>query len=340
MVEVSFGVRLPVSGPLAGLEALKIVAKKAEELDYQSIWVHDHVLWNRTTHEHHISSGSADALKVQTDPVFLESLTCLSYLSGLTSRVKLGVACMVMPCRNPVYLAKQAANVDLLSKGRLILGVGLGSKATVLTNEFEVFGVQTSKRAERTKEYVNAMKALWTEPSASFSGKYVQFANAEIYPKPVQKPHPPIWMGGWSKGSVQRASEFCDGWIPGWLTPKEMAQNVEELNDLAVKYGRDPSKITIAAEKYLCLAEEREKATTKALNTIKQSRDTYERVVENLDLAVQAHVFGDPDEVNSKVDSFVDAGVTHFEFKFIYSSIAELLDMMELFSDKVISRYR
>lgn len=339
MAKVSFGVRLPVSGPLASLEALETVAKKAEELDYQSIWVHDHVLWNRSTHEHHISSGSADALKEQTDPVFFESLTCLSYLSGLTSRVKLGVACMVMPCRNPVYLAKQAANVDLLSKGRLILGVGLGSKATVLANEFEVLGVPTSKRAERTREYVDAMKALWTQSPANFSGKYVQFTNAEIYPKPVQKPHPPIWVGGWSRGSVRRAAQFGDGWIPGWLTPKEMDESVTQLAELAHKYGRRPSEITIAAEKYLSLSKEHEKAVAKALNTIKQSRDTYERAVENLDLAMQAHVFGDTDAVNSKVDSFVDAGVSHFEFKFIYSSIAELIEMMELFSDKVMSRF-
>lgn len=340
MSDVSFGLRLPVSGPLAGLEALQTVAKKAEELNYQSIWVHDHVLWNRSTHEHHISSGSAEALKERTDPQFFESLTCLSYLSGLTRKIKLGVACMVMPCRNPVYLAKQAANLDLLSNGRLILGVGLGSKATVLAKEFDVFGVPTSRRAERTREYVNAMKALWTQPSASFSGRYIQFTNAEIYPKPVQKPHPPIWVGGWSKGSVQRAAEYGDGWIPGWLTPKEMAESAKELNYQATRYGRDADKITIAAEKYLSLSKDRDKAVAKALNTIKQSRDTYERIVENLDLAMQAHVFGDPDAVNSKVDSFVDAGVRHFEFKFIYSSIIELLEMMELFSDTVMSRFR
>jgi probable F420-dependent oxidoreductase len=339
VADVSFGVRLPVSGPLAGLEAMETVARRAEELHYQSVWVHDHVLWNKSTHEHHISSGSADALKERSDPVFLESLTCLSYLSGLTHRVKLGVACMVMPCRNPVYLAKQAANVDLLSNGRLILGVGLGSKATVLANEFAVFGVPTSKRAERTREYVNAMKTLWTQSPANFSGKYIQFANAEIYPEPIQKPHPPIWIGGWSKGSVQRAAEYGDGWIPGWLTPKEMAQSVAELNELADRNGRGTGTITIAAEKYLSLSKDHEKAVTKALNTIKQSRDTYERVVESLDLAMQAHVFGDPDAVSSKVSSFVEAGVRHFEFKFIYSSIAELLETMELFSDKVMSRF-
>ncbi len=339
MANVSFGVRLPVSGPLAGLQALETVAKKAEQLRFDSIWVHDHVLWNKSTHEHHISSGSSDALKEKSEPVFLESLTCLAYLSALTRGIKLGVACMVVPCRNPVYLAKQAANVDLLSNGRLILGVGLGSKATVLANEFAVLGVPTSKRAERTEEYVNAMKALWTQSPASFSGKYLQFTDAEIYPKPIQKPYPPIWIGGWSKGSVQRAVQYGDGWIPGWLTPKEMAESVQELKDLANRYGREPGKITIAAEKYLSLSKNHDRAVTKALNTIKQSRDTYERVVEDLDLAIQAHVFGDPDAVNSKVASFVDAGVEHFEFKFIYSSIAELLEAMELFSDSVMSHF-
>jgi probable F420-dependent oxidoreductase len=328
-----------VSGPLAGLEAFETVAKKAEELHYQSIWVHDHVLWNRRTHEHHISSGSADALKERTDPVFLESLTSLSYLSALTERVQLGVACMVLPCRNPIYLAKQAANLDLLSNGRLILGVGLGSKATVISREFDALGVPTSKRSERTREYVNAMKALWTQPSASFSGKYVRFEDAEIYPKPVQKPHPPIWIGGWSKGSVQRTAEYGDGWIPGWLTPEEMAESVRELKDLASRLNRDPDKITIAVEKYLSISNDRQLAVTKALKTITQSRDTYERVVENLAMAKEAHVFGNTDDVRSKIAKFVDAGVTHFEFKFIYSSITELLEMMKLFNDKVKSRF-
>jgi probable F420-dependent oxidoreductase len=339
LVKISFGVRLPVSGPLAGLKGVEEAAKAAEKLGYDSVWVHDHVLWNRKTHEHHISSGSADALKDRADPVFLESLTVLSYLSALTRRIKLGVACMVMPCRNPVYLAKQAANIDLLSNGRLILGVGTGSKATVLAKEFDVFSVPTSKRSERTSEYVKAMKELWTQPSASFSGKYIQFTEAEMYPKPIQKPHPPVWIGGWSKGSVERTAEIGDGWIPGWLRPKEMAESVVELNDLAGKYGRNPSKITIAVEKYLCLSKDRERAVTQALSTIKQSRDTYERVVESLDIANEVHMFGGPDEVNSQIDRFVDAGVRHFEFKCIYSSIAELLEMMELFSEKVMPRF-
>jgi probable F420-dependent oxidoreductase len=340
LVRISFGVRLPVSGPLANLQAVEAVANAAEKLGYDSIWVHDHILWNKETHEHHISSGSANALKDQAEPVFLESLTVLSYLSALTKRIKLGVACMVMPCRNPIYLAKQASTIDLLSKGRLILGVGSGSKATRLAREFDVFSVPSSKRTERTVEYVKAMKELWTQPSANFSGTYVCFTDAVMYPKPFQKPHPPVWIGGWSKGTVERAAAIGDGWIPGWLRPNEMAEGAVELNDLARKYGRDPTKITIAVEKYLCLSRDRERAVAQALGTIKQSRETYERVVESLDIAREAHIFGGVDEVNSQIDRFVEAGVKHFEFKCIYSSIEELLGMMELFRDKVMPRFR
>ncbi len=339
MASIKFGVRLPVSGPLASIQAITDIALKSEELGYDSVWVHDHLTWTRQAHEHHISSGSSEAVQKTQDPLFFESLTTLSYLAALTKHVKIGVACMVIPCRNPVYLAKQATNLDVLSNGRLILGAGLGSRTTRLSKEFETLNVPVKTRGERFTEYINAMKVLWTGSASSFSGKYISFNGVEMFPRPIQKPHIPVWVGGWSKGSVDRAFEVGDGWIPGWNTPKEMTEKVGHLKEMISKSGRDFDRFTIAVEKYLCVSNDREKALKKAMGTITQSRETYERQLDNVEFAKEAHLFGDISDVSDQVKRFIDSGVKHFEFKFIYSSIPDLFEMMELFADKIMSQY-
>jgi probable F420-dependent oxidoreductase len=338
MPKIEFGVRLPVSGPLADIEVIKKIALRAEEIGFDSIWVNDHIVWTKYTHKHHISTGSAEALNGMEEPNFFEALTTLAFLAGITRRVKLGVACVVLPCRNPVYLAKQAANIDILSNGRLILGVGLGSRATILANEFSVLNYSLESRTERFEEYVRILKEVWTKPVASFSGKHYRFDNAEIFPKPIQKPHIPIWVGGWSKASMIRALKLAEGWIPGWLTTYEMAKRINEMKELATYYGRKSDELTVAVEKYLCLSRNRDEARAKALNTIKQSLATYERHVKDLGFALDVHIVGGIEEVEDKIKRFVEAGVTHFEFKFIYNSLDEFIGMMELFADTVMTR--
>src|SRR5580698_10321766 len=120
---MKFGVRLPNSGPLANRENIVRVAGEAERLGYHSVWVHDHVLWGSDQHRTHLSAGSAEALTEAQRPNFYESVTTLSYIAGRTSRIRLGVAVIVLPLRNPLVLARQLANLDVLSEGRLILGV-------------------------------------------------------------------------------------------------------------------------------------------------------------------------------------------------------------------------
>src|SRR6185369_16345562 len=222
MNKISFGVRVPNSGPLSSIENIVNAAKSAEELGFDSIWVHDHVVWSSEMHKHHISSGAAEALADDQEANFFEATTMLSYLAAETKKITLGVACLVMPCRNPIYAAKQYATLDWLAKGRLIVGVGLGSKATRESDEFGVFGVPYDRRGDRTDEYIEAMKAVWTQPLAAYKGEFIQFKNAEIFPKPYTKPHPPVWVGGWMKLAAKRAGRYGEGWIPGWLSPAEM----------------------------------------------------------------------------------------------------------------------
>jgi len=340
MKKIEFGVRVPNSGPLAAKDNLVKAAQEAERLGFDTVWVHDHVVWSSEMHKHHISSGAHEALTDDQEANFFESLTTLAYLAAATKTIQLGVACLVMPCRNPVYAAKQTATLDCLCNGRLIVGVGLGSKATRESNEFEVFGVPMKGRGYRTDEYIRAMKAIWEQPLASFEGKHISFKNAEVYPKPIQKPHPPVWVGGWMDQAAVRAGRYGEGWIPGWLSPQEMKRGCEILAQAAKERGRDPGKITIAVEKLAAIARTRDDALNLALPTIRTSSTSYERDVENIQFALDRHIIGSVDDIRRRCDEFIEAGVQHFELKLIYPNMESLLEQMTLWSREIIPHYQ
>lgn len=339
MSRLQFGVRVPNSGPLSSVENIVRAARESEALGFDSIWVHDHVVWSSEMHRHHISSGAVDALADDQTATFFESLTTLGYLAAETSRVQLGVACLVMPTRNPIYAAKQTSTLDHLCDGRLIVGVGLGSKATQSSSEFEVFQVPWKRRAPLTDEYIDAMKAVWTQPLASFKGETIEFENAEIWPKPLQDPHPPVWVGGWTDHAARRAGIRGDGWIPGWLSPGEMAKGRDVLREAAEEHGRDPDGITVAVEKLTAIARTRDEALERALPTVRQSSMTYERDVDDVQFAMDRHIFGSVDDVRRRIEEFAEAGVAHFELKFMYPTLDDLLSQMELWAETILAEY-
>jgi probable F420-dependent oxidoreductase len=238
---MKFGIRLPNSGPLASRKAIFEAAKTAEDLGYDSVWVHDHIVWGTEQHKTHLSAGSAEALTEQQLPNFYESLTTLSVLAGLTDRVKLGVAVIILPLRNPVVLAKQASVLDVLSGGRFLMGVAPGAPK-ITEKEFEAVNVPYHERGKITDDYIKAIKAIWTMPLATYSGKYVSFRDLQIFPKPLQKPHPPILIGGGEKGlsekALKRAAELGEGWIPAYLTEEELNEGVKRLRDMTAAAGR------------------------------------------------------------------------------------------------------
>lgn len=189
--QVTFGVRVPNSGPPASPAAILRVAKEAEDFGFDSAWVHDHITWSDEIHRTHISSGSDDGTG-NTTPDFYEALTTIAYLVGQVHRVRLGIACVVAPNRNPIVTAKQLATIDVLSGGRLDVGLGLGSPSTVKSREFEVMGVPKKERGRIADDHIRAMKAIWTDHPATYHGEYVTFDDASICPKPLQKPNPPL----------------------------------------------------------------------------------------------------------------------------------------------------
>jgi probable F420-dependent oxidoreductase len=340
MTDIAFGVRVPNSGPLSAVENMVRAATEAESLGFDSIFVHDHVVWSTAMHRHHISSGAHEALGDDQTADFYESLTTMAYLAALTERVQIGVACLVMPTRNPIYAAKQLATLDHLSGGRILAGVGLGSKASLESDEFAVFGVPFNKRGRITDEYIEAMKAIWEQPLASYEGEHISFKDAEIFPKPLQKPGPPLWVGGWTDHAARRTGRLGDAWVPGWLSPSEMARGAEIVRQTATEHGRDAQGITIAVEKLTVISRDRDEAMARAIPTVQTSSKTYERDVDQIQFALDRHIFGSVDDVKRRVGEFVEAGVTHFELKLIYPTMDELSRQMELWAEEIFPLYR
>ncbi len=211
---MKIGIALPIFGKYAGRDEILETALAAEALGYDSIWVSDHVV----VPDHHNVFGE----------VFYDPLISLGFIASATSRIELGTSVLVLPYRNPLVLAKSVSSLDALSEGRVILGVGSGW----LKEEFKALGVDYSKRGKMTDEYIEIMKELWTSGSPSYEGEHFSFTGIRFEPKPVQKPHPPIWVGGESGRSIERAVKHGDGWHPVGLTPEEMGAKMREVRSL------------------------------------------------------------------------------------------------------------
>lgn len=337
-LETSFGVRVPNSGPLASRSSMVEAAKAAQSLGYDSVWVHDHLTWTFAIHRTHISSGSEEALRDKEEPDFYEALTSLSYLAGRVNRVRIGIACLVVPCRNPLYAAKQIATLDVLCGGRLDLGVGIGSPATIESREYEVLGVDRKVRGKLCDDYIEAMKAIWTTQSSSYQGRFIAFQDAQIFPKPLQKPHPPLWVGGWTEAAMKRTARLGDGWLPAWLTPPDIAPRYRKLKEMASASGRAPEGIKLGLEVYVSIDADSSKARHNAVGTLRASRSTYERLMTLEELA-SVSLIGCPEEIRERIQAYIESGVSHFELKFIYPTIERLLEMMQFFSEEILPNF-
>ena len=177
----------------------------------------------------------------------MEQLTLLAFLAGQTSAIRLVTSVIIVPHRNPLVAAKALATLDVLSGGRLVVGVGVGW----MREEFEALGLPPfEERGAVTDEYLRAFKELWTSDAPEFDGKYVRFRDISFLPKPVQQPHPPIWVGGESRPALRRTAELADGWYPlgsnptfPMATPQQLAAGLERLAAYARRFGRDPAEI-------------------------------------------------------------------------------------------------
>jgi probable F420-dependent oxidoreductase len=331
---MKFGVRLPNSGPLANRKNIVEVAAQAERLGFHSVWVHDHILWGTEQHRTHLSAGSAEALEESQRPNFYESITTLSYLAGRTANIKLGIAVLVLPLRNPVVAAKQLANLDLLSEGRLILGVAPGAPS-LTTHEFEAVGVDYEKRGRITDEYISALKKLWNENLPTFAGSFTNFKEAQMFPKPLQRDLK-ILIGGGERGisprALRRVAELGDGWIPAYLTPEEIGKGVSEIKQEFRTRGRESSELVIVHEMFTSLNQNEELAVASAAKSLSTNFTT-------VDEGLRRSLVGTPKDLVRKLELYASAGVTITELKFVYPDLPSLLGMMKLFADEVLRSF-
>ncbi len=338
--KTEFGVRLPVAGPLANTEDIRRSAVRTEELGFDALWVHDFIAWTTFQDRHHVSCGSLEAVEeADAPPIFFESLTNLAFLAGITNEIRLGIAVLCLPYRNPILAAKQVANIDVLSNGRLILGIGTGAPKSTHNVDFEVLGVERKTKYHVTRDYLRAMKAVWTEDNPSYEGEYISFEETEIWPKPVQKPYPPIWTGGHGPTAMDITAEFSTGWIPPWIPPEEYPDRITGLNELAEEKGRGGTEFDIATEVYVSLAETRDQAISSAQKTLDVLTEGFDHTATQ-EAILNAGLIGSADDIGEKIARYVEAGVNHYEMKFIYHTVDHLLEQLEHFASAVTPAFR
>ena len=238
---MEIGIHLPHIGPLATREGITAFAKLAEEYEFDSLWVSDHVVMPRKLSSRYPYSPDGN-FPVPPDVPFLEPLSTLLFAAAVTERVKLGTTILVIPMRNPIVTAKQLASLDVLSGGRLIVGVGSGW----MEEEFQMLGAPFARRGARTDEYIKLFKALWTEENPSFQGKFWQIDEVGFAPKPLQRPHPPIWTGGHSAPALRRAGRLADGWHAAYVGADLLREQYQEVQRHAQEAGRDPSSVALS----------------------------------------------------------------------------------------------
>ncbi|MEM7099475.1 MAG: LLM class F420-dependent oxidoreductase [Pseudomonadota bacterium] len=220
-------------------EFVRDCVQLVEEKGVHAIWVPEHVLFFP---EYASTYPYSDSGRIPGDPEgLLDPFTAMTYIAAHTSRVRLGTGICLVPQRQPVYTAKMVADVDFLSGGRVDFGVGIGW----LKEEFDALGVDFSQRASLCDEYIDAMKALWSEGVTNFSSATVALEACHFNPKPVQQPHPPIYFGGESKGALRRVAERGQGWYGYDLTPEGLEERLEALDAALASAGRTRQDISL-----------------------------------------------------------------------------------------------
>lgn len=213
------------SGPCSEPAAMARVGKAAEDAGFDSLWVGEHVV---------LPDPRVPPSPMNPEDPILDPVVALTYLAAQTRTVRLGTGIIILPQRNPLVLAKELASLDVLSGGRLIVGVGVG----YLEPEFRAIGAPFEERGPRTVEYIEAMRAIWSEAQPAYHGRFVSFEGVQARPRPVQQPAPPIVMGGHSPAAYRRAVEHAHGWYGFALDIERTAASLDGLRRAAERYAR------------------------------------------------------------------------------------------------------
>lgn len=224
------GCHLPTQGPVATREALTTFCQAAEKYDIASLWVSDHVVFPTVGNDNYPSGRFPHAPQT----AYLEPITTLAAAAMCTERARIGASVFILGHRNPVVMAKMLTTIDNLSNGRLICGVGVGW----WREEFAALGIPFAQRGRRADEILQVFKALWTQDDPRFHGRFYQLQDVGFAPKPVQQPHPPLWIGGHSPAAYRRAVAFGNGWHASSQTPEQLSAHLDNLRRVADDLNR------------------------------------------------------------------------------------------------------
>ena len=277
---IPFGVSLPHRSPdVIGMDAVRTVAQRAEALGFRDLWVTENTLDHVTCF----------------DPVVV-----LTYAAALTSRIRLGASVVVLAVHSPLMVAHQWATLDYVSNGRAILGVGLGRE-----HHYHQFEVPTEGRVRRFREEVDIIKSLWTQEKTSYSGRFYSLDNETMSPKPVQKPHLPLWMGVGHPNAVRRAASLADGWMgSGGSSIAEFGRSVPILKEALEKAGRDPETFPISKRVFMAVDDDPDVAR-------RELNRWFTEVYHNPAGTDASGIHGTPEQVRGKLEELVALGANH-----------------------------
>ena len=312
---MEFGFEIPHRGPLATVESISLLARRGEELGFDILCVSDHIVLPSRFRTRFPYTESGEPTGMRGD--CLEPLTLLSFLAGQTSTARLLTSVLVLPYREPVFTAKAIASLDYLSGGRVIAGCGIGW----LAEEFEILGGPPfQERGAVGDEYIRAFKELWTSDTPTFVGKYTRFGEITFEPKPVQKPHPPIWVGGDGPRALRRAALLGDAWYPTGANSKhpvgsiaQLSTALDRLRRYAEDAGRDPTEIGVA-----CAIGWYDHDATQVLPN-----------------GARRGFTGSPHQIAEDIAAYEALGVRHLILGLERDSLAETTDTMERFATEV-----
>jgi probable F420-dependent oxidoreductase len=319
------GMMYPV--PFASPDDIVAICMAAERLGYHSVWGNDHMTTQRYVRE-----------EFPSPPNFWEPLITYAYLAAKTSTLRFGTGMLITPMRRDiVVVAKQVATLDHLSKGRFILGLGVGA----YREEFEALNPAWEvHRGELMEESIQALKLLFEERVASWEGKYYQFKDVEMFPKPLQDPIP-IYIGGNSPKAIERTAKFADGWLGASLDPEQLRQKVSRLKELTEEAGRDYRAIDVAMQCMTYIGKTREQA-------LKHFRDSqmYHHVMslqkstlkdQDLSKPEDLNLIGTAAQVIEQAQAWQAAGLTHLcGLYFVGNTVEQVLEQMEIFAEEVM----
>jgi probable F420-dependent oxidoreductase len=232
------GFVLPHIGPWAGPDALSQLASRAEELGFDSVWTTERLLFPlEPSAPYPVADGRIPEIYKTT----LDALESLTYVAGRTSRIRLGVSVLNLPWYSPPLLARRLTTIDVLSNGRLNIGFGIGWSP----EEYKAVGSNWNVRGKRFAEALQALKAIWTTDPVEFHGEFFDIPRSVIGPKPVQKPHPPIYMAAYTPPALERVARDSNGWNPVGIPPAGVAQMFEGIKETARQAGRDASELEL-----------------------------------------------------------------------------------------------